>query len=178
VNVFFQSNGKVLEKLIEDLINIVKKLPEKHRAGDFYSGVGTFSVFLQDYFDEIDLLEENKDAIALARRNIINEKAEFYALSDEKWLSANQKNKKTKKYDTIIIDPPRTGLAPSMRKWICDKGPPFLLYVSCDPSTLARDSRELVQGGYELKDLHLYDFYPQTAHIESLAVFVKGRTLL
>jgi 23S rRNA (uracil1939-C5)-methyltransferase len=51
-----------------------------------------------------------------------------------------------------------------------------LAYVSCDPATLARDSKILLAGGYQLKKLHFYDFYPQTAHIESLAVFKKQGT--
>ncbi|MCL2270747.1 MAG: class I SAM-dependent RNA methyltransferase, partial [Treponema sp.] len=53
------------------------------------------------------------------------------------------------------------------------EGPPLLAYVSCDPATLARDSAILLKGGYELTELRLYDFYPQTAHIESLALFVR-----
>ncbi len=175
VKVFFQSNGKVLETLIHDLISIVKDVPSKGLLGDFYCGVGTFSVFLQDYFAKIGLLEENKQAIVLAQKNLARHDAEYYALTDDQWvLSAG---KKSLSYDAVIIDPPRQGLSPSMRKWICEKGPPLLLYVSCDPSSLARDSHDLTgPGGYVLKHVKLYDFYPQTAHIESLAVFVKGET--
>jgi 23S rRNA (uracil1939-C5)-methyltransferase len=83
--------------------------------------------------------------------------------------------KKNRQYDTIVIDPPRVGVSSSMRKWLCENGPPLLLYVSCDPASLARDSHDLInEGAYVLRELTLYDFYPQTAHIESLAVFVRG----
>jgi 23S rRNA (uracil1939-C5)-methyltransferase len=172
VNVFFQSNSNVLEKLIDDLVDIIKDVPEKRIFGDFYCGVGTFSVFLQEYFEEIDLLEENKQAISLAQRNLSGKKAEYYALTDDAWVSLM--NKKSRKYDAVVIDPPRVGLSSAMRKWLCKNGPSLLAYVSCDPASLARDSQELIQSGYVLKDVRLYDFYPQTAHIESLSVFVRG----
>jgi 23S rRNA (uracil1939-C5)-methyltransferase len=173
VKVFFQSNGKILEKLIDDLINVMKNAHNKHILGDFYSGLGTFSVYLQDYFEEIDLLEQNKEAISLARRNLSGKKAEYYALSDDQWVSLMKK--KSRQYSAIVIDPPRVGLSSAMRLWLCENGPQLLAYVSCDPASLARDSRELIEkGGYVLHDLHLYDFYPQTAHIESLSVFIKG----
>lgn len=176
VNVFFQSNAKVLEILIDDLINIVQNTAGKQILGDFYSGVGTFSLFLQDYFEEIDLLEENRQAAHLAQRNLSGKKAEYYVLNDDKWVSLM---KKPRPYDVIVTDPPRAGLSSAMRNWLCEKGPPLLAYVSCDPASLARDSRCLInQGGYTLQDLRLYDFYPQTAHIESLSVFTKGDTKL
>jgi 23S rRNA (uracil1939-C5)-methyltransferase len=76
-----------------------------------------------------------------------------------------------------VADPPRQGLSPALARWIAAKGPPLLAYVSCDPATLARDSRTLAAGGYTLSDLRLYDFYPQTAHIESLAVFKNNKTI-
>jgi 23S rRNA (uracil1939-C5)-methyltransferase len=76
-------------------------------------------------------------------------------------------------YGFMVLDPPRQGLTPALRRALAQKGPPGLAYVSCDPATLARDSGELVAGGYRLERLTGYDFYPQTAHIESLAVFVR-----
>jgi 23S rRNA (uracil1939-C5)-methyltransferase len=76
-------------------------------------------------------------------------------------------------YGFMVADPPRQGLTPALRRALAQKGPPVLAYVSCDPATLARDSGELVAGGYRLERLTGYDFYPQTAHIESLAIFVR-----
>ncbi|WP_411048811.1 hypothetical protein [Treponema primitia] len=73
----------------------------------------------------------------------------------------------------MAADPPRQGLSPALRRTLAQKGPPVLAYVSCDPATLARDSGELLAGGYRLASLTGYDFYPQTAHIESLAVFKR-----
>jgi 23S rRNA (uracil1939-C5)-methyltransferase len=73
----------------------------------------------------------------------------------------------------LVVDPPRTGLSAGLRQFLANAGPETIAYVSCDPATLARDSRDLTAGGFRLEELSLYDFYPQTAHIESLAVFQK-----
>jgi 23S rRNA (uracil1939-C5)-methyltransferase len=79
-------------------------------------------------------------------------------------------------YGFMIADPPRQGLSPMLRKGLARNGPPVLVYVSCDPATLARDCGELtdtVKGSYALERIIGFDFYPQTAHIESMAVLVK-----
>jgi 23S rRNA (uracil1939-C5)-methyltransferase len=76
----------------------------------------------------------------------------------------------------MIADPPRQGLSPVLRKALARKGPPVLVYISCDPATLARDCGELTdthKGSYTLERITGFDFYPQTAHIESMAVLVK-----
>jgi 23S rRNA (uracil1939-C5)-methyltransferase len=144
--------------------------------GDIYCGVGTFASFLGEGFPSLDLLEENKEALALARENVrglpCSGKGEsrFYALKDDAWVKSRTRKEN---WGFMVIDPPRQGLSALMRRYLAEKGPPLLAYVSCDPATLARDSRELVQGGYILKELSLYDFYPQTAHIESLSVFSR-----
>ena len=69
------------------------------------------------------------------------------------------------------MDPPRTGLSAPVRQWLAKSRPPTIVYVSCDPVTLARDSSELVRSGYELQSLKAFDFYPQTAHVECDARF-------
>jgi 23S rRNA (uracil1939-C5)-methyltransferase len=123
------------------------------------------------------LLEENKAALALARENVRGLSCtgrgdyRFYAISDDAWVKSRVHREN---WGFMVIDPPRQGLSVLMRRYIADKGPPLLAYVSCDPATLARDSKELAQGGYTLKELFLYDFYPQTAHIESLSVFSRS----
>jgi 23S rRNA (uracil1939-C5)-methyltransferase len=136
---------------------------------DIYCGVGTFSRFLAELFPRCDLIEENKQALALARENLGGAAAEFFALRDENW--ARLLSGTAPSYSFMVLDPPRQGLAPSLSRWLAANGPPLLAYVSCDSATLARDSGILIRGGYGLADLRLYDFYPQTSHIESLAVF-------
>ncbi|GHV61269.1 hypothetical protein AGMMS49587_04940 [Spirochaetia bacterium] len=175
--VFFQSNALMLEELIGDLIKIAAQADSARPMADIYCGVGTFAFFLKERFKRIDLVEENKTALALARENVRGEARGYFALTDDAWVKgpAQRTGLGDEGYGLIVADPPRQGLSPGMRKWL---GHPsgvtaLIAYVSCDPATLARDSRELTAAGYELTELGLYDFYPQTAHIESLALFRK-----
>jgi 23S rRNA (uracil1939-C5)-methyltransferase len=167
--VFFQSNGMMLEKLVMDLREIVLNVDRSLPMADLYCGVGTFAAFLGELFPHINLIEENKTALALARENL--KTAAFYAIRSEEWAKTGITSRNN--YSFIIVDPPRQGLNIALSTTLAAHGPPLLAYVSCDPATLARDSKVLVQGGYALRELRCYDFYPQTAHIESLAIFER-----
>jgi 23S rRNA (uracil1939-C5)-methyltransferase len=175
VCVFFQSNIFMLEKLISSLIEIAQTADTTLPAADFYCGVGTFALFLltkpEVKFSKIILAEENKKAISLARENLKGKNVELFTLRDTVWEKAVLR--KNLKLGFAVTDPPRAGLAHNFALSLAQYGPPLLAYVSCDAASLARDSKILLNGGYRLKDLKLFDFYPQTAHIESLAVFEK-----
>ncbi|WP_304243248.1 class I SAM-dependent RNA methyltransferase [Gracilinema caldarium] len=168
--VFFQSNGQVLERLLKAVHSVAEEADTSLPAADLYCGVGTFAYVLQDLFPALDLMEENPKALNLAKQNIRNGSARFFPTSDEHW--AKQAVKKTKEYHYgfMVLDPPRQGLSPALRDFLAHAGPPLIAYVSCDPVTQARDCKDLVKAGYHLETLDLYDFYPQTAHMESLAV--------
>jgi 23S rRNA (uracil1939-C5)-methyltransferase len=165
--VFFQSNISMLEKLILYLREIIGNVDQNLPMMDLYCGVGTFAVFLGSQFKKIILAEENKKAVAIARENLKGADAEFFALRDTDWI----KTALRQKAGFIVADPPRAGLSPSLATAMAHNGHPLLAYVSCDAAALARDSKILINSGYKLKNLALFDFYPQTAHIESLAVF-------
>jgi len=174
--VFFQSNGAMLEKLAADLLEIAAGLSGERDLpmADLYCGVGTFAALLGGLFPRIDMVEENKAALALARENLApRQAANFHAKRIEDWA----KTARLRDYGLVVADPPRSGLAPALTRQLAKSGPRILAYVSCDPATLARDSKTLLEA-YELADLRWYDFYPQTAHIESLAVFARESTLL
>jgi 23S rRNA (uracil1939-C5)-methyltransferase len=174
VGVFFQSNGAMLEKLIADLREIAVTADHNLPMADMYCGVGTFAAFLGELFPHIDLIEENKTAMALARENLMGHKsAAFYAQRSEHWAQNSNANGNAHRYGFITTDPPRQGFEPALARSLAADGPPLLAYISCEPATLARDSAILLKGGYELRELRLYDFYPQTAHIESLAIFIR-----
>jgi 23S rRNA (uracil1939-C5)-methyltransferase len=170
--VFFQSNATALETLIPELRETAAGADHSRPMADIYCGVGTFAAFVGESFPRIDLVEENPRALNLARENIPRGNSRFYPQKADQWIRAREGQGKAP-YGFITVDPPRQGLSGALRKWLVREGPPVLAYVSCDPATLARDSGELCRGGYGLKKLELYDFYPQTAHIEALAVFVR-----
>jgi 23S rRNA (uracil1939-C5)-methyltransferase len=172
VGVFFQSNSVMLEKLLAVLLEIVGIADSSMPMADLYAGVGTFALFLGGLFPKTDLVEENKKALGVARENLKGREAAFYASRDIDWVK--EANRRKTPYSFIIADPPRSGLAPRIAAWLAKAGPHLLAYVSCDPASLARDSKILTRGGYVLKSLSLFDFYPQTSHIESLAVFEKN----
>jgi len=172
--VFFQSNCSVLEKLILELRKIAEVAPQNLPMADLYCGAGLFAIFLGGMFPKVILAEENKPAVSLARENLKGANAEFFALRDTDWPQTVLRRKDN--FGFAVVDPPRTGLAPKLAASLAQQAqdsPPVLAYVSCDPAALARDSKILTGGGYKMKRLAFFDFYPQTSHIESLAVFAR-----
>ncbi|MCL2764084.1 MAG: methyltransferase [Treponema sp.] len=170
---FFQSNCYMLEKLILELQKIAGAADRNLPMADLYCGVGTFAVFLAGMFPKIVLAEENKKAINLARENLKGINAGYFALRDTDWLKNQGLGISEKAFGFIIADPPRSGLSSGLASSLAENGPPLFAYVSCDAASLARDAKILTGGCYKLKELKLFDFYPQTAHIESLAVFER-----
>jgi 23S rRNA (uracil1939-C5)-methyltransferase len=77
------------------------------------------------------------------------------------------------KPDIVLVDPPRAGLDKAVLDGILKLNPSHIVYVSCDPSTLARDASRLINGGYKLKEVTPFDLFPQTYHIESISIFER-----
>ncbi|MCL2373741.1 MAG: TRAM domain-containing protein [Treponema sp.] len=169
---FFQSNAAMLELVIADLAEAAKAADKSLPLADIYCGVGNFAAFLADEFPAADLVEENKAALALARENVAGKCVHYFAGKDTSWIKSLRADKKSG-WGFMVMDPPREGLSAPFAKWLAEYGSDVAAYVSCDPATLARDSRLLLAGGYALKELTFYDFYPQTAHIEALALFSR-----
>jgi len=169
--VFFQSNIMMLEKLILKLREIAASADCNLQMADLYSGVGTFALFLGEIFAKIILAEENKNAVSIARENLIGRDVEFFDLRDTDWEKALFRRSADLSF--AVVDPPRAGLNLKFASFLARSGSPVLAYVSCDSASLARDSKILTGSGYKLDTLTLFDFYPQTSHIETLAVFKK-----
>ncbi|MCR4823269.1 MAG: class I SAM-dependent RNA methyltransferase [Treponema sp.] len=166
---FFQSNLDVLEKTISQ----VTKNMGGRNVLDMYSGCGTFSLFLADYFDKVTLVEHNRDALVFAEENLRGVNHESFGLSGENWIkySAEKFIANNGEFEAVVIDPPRSGMEKAVCQWLCRSKIPQIRSVSCNPSTHSRDASFLVKAGYKLSKLYLLDFYPHTAHIESLANF-------
>lgn len=166
-NGFFQSNLVLLPAFIAKVLEGVPT--QGKRALDLYAGVGLFGAFLADVFDQVTVVEENPSALALARKNVAGPLHEFVCSSLERWVSTLPR--KTSGWDAIVVDPPRTGLSPQTKQFLGKYPTERLVYVSCNPDTLARDTADLAEKGYQLDELTLFDFYPQTSHIEAVAHF-------
>ncbi len=170
---FFQSNLEMTEKLLD---TIFKDFKATNRILDFYSGVGTISLFATEYAEEIHLVEHNKHAHEYARLNFENALSQkqqkpkifYHTIDGENWT----KKKESKlKFDIALVDPPRSGIDKTSLNWFCESGIPLIYYVSCDPVSFARDTAKLIEKNYELEKHYLFDFYPQTHHVETLGIF-------
>ncbi|MDR3012584.1 MAG: hypothetical protein LBU70_05165 [Chitinispirillales bacterium] len=171
---FFQSNQFLLETLGRWACGIVNyESGDDGYCLDLYGGIGFFSLMLADNFSDIVLVENVVSQVKAAERNFkINKKEHIRAmLADVERGDSLNKLIKRKRPNCIIVDPPRPGLVKNVRKWLIDTAPSVILYVSCNPSTFARDAGALIRGGYELSRWALFDLYPNTHHIESAAVF-------
>ena len=161
--VFFQSNPFLLPRLIDHVIS----LTEGPDVMDLYSGVGTFSAFLEDRFN-VTAVEINKYCLSLAKSHL--KRTQFFTSPVEKW------NPKARKVDTVIVDPPRVGLDRKVPEMIASWNPKRIIYVSCFAPTLHRDCQRLEQFGYEVESIRMYDFYPQTPHVETVVILRGVKT--
>lgn len=156
-SVFFQSNLI----LLPELVSYVSSNVVGRRVMDLYSGVGTFSAFLEDGYD-VTAVELNRHCLDLAKRHL--SRTSFFTSPVEKW------NPKVCDVDTVVVDPPRVGLAKEVPAMIASWNPSRIVYVSCYAPTLHRDVLRLMEHGYRVQSLRMFDFYPQTAHMETVVV--------
>lgn len=158
---FFQSNVSILPELIKRVNEAVIGT----NVMDLYCGVGFFSSFLTDKADKIVAVEMDSKVKPFIDKNVKGN-IDFYNLPLEKYV----KRKSKLQIDTIVVDPPRKGLSKEVRDFITKSNCKRVIYVSCDPVTMARDIGELRQRSFNLNSYTLLDFYPHTPHIESLGV--------
>ncbi len=165
---FFQSNLFVFEKvlaLIKDL------LPGGENILDMYSGCGSISCFLADKYKNVILVEHNRDALVFAEQNMQGKTHQSYGMSGQAWVKNCASYNPA--FDACVVDPPRSGMEKEVLEYFCNSDIPFIIYLSCNPSTQSRDCKTLCKAGYKITKLYLLDFYPNTSHIESLAVLEK-----
>ena len=169
---FFQINVKNTE----NLFNIVKQnLKENSSILDAYGGVGAIGIYVSDKAKFITLVEENENAIECAKENFkLNNIKNYEILSGDAKKHFLDFKKEGKHFDCVILDPPRSGCD------IKDGGLDIIssltnriIYVSCNPMTLKRDSLYLKSIGFETKSLTGVDMFPHTFHIEAVMVFER-----
>jgi 23S rRNA (uracil1939-C5)-methyltransferase len=171
---FFQTNTETAE-LLYGVAGDYAALEGWERVFDLYSGIGTIALTLAPRAGElwgIELIEEAvADAIAGARRNEIT-KAHFFA--GDVRLALPELLQRAGRPDLVIVDPPRAGLSKKVVHRIIDAAPKRIVYVSCNPTTLAPNAAELAEAGWVLRKVRPVDMFPQTHHIECVALLERG----
>ena len=166
---FFQVNSYLTKKLYDEVYSIVKDKKSK-RVLDLYCGTGTIGIYISDLVDEVVGIEVVEDAIIDANSNkrINNSKNVSFMRGKVEDIINNI----DRSYDTIIVDPPRSGLDGKVVSNILKISPKTLIYVSCDPVTLMRDIN-LLAGKYDLEYIKPFNMFPNTYHVECVAALYR-----
>lgn len=170
---FLQTNSHQTENLYQKALECVS-LTGKETVLDLYCGAGTISLFLSLYAKEVEGVEIVPEAIAMAEKNKKEngvENARFVVGEARK--IAKQYRLENRKFDRIILDPPRAGLHPKVIRDTLPLGAEKIVYVSCNPTTFARDAKLFAEGGYKLTRVIPVDMYPHTFHVELVGVLEK-----
>ena len=175
---FFQTNPKCAELLYSKALDYVfeDEIDSDKVVMDLFCGTGTIGQLLSGRKKEVrivgvDIVEE---AIEDAKKNAVKNNTtniEFYAADVGKFLKQHEEF--NGKIASIVLDPPRAGIAPKTLLKVIELGAKHIVYISCNPSTQARDASTLKDNGYELEKYSLVDQFPHTGHIESIAKFTK-----
>jgi 23S rRNA (uracil1939-C5)-methyltransferase len=170
---FFQTNTEMAERLYDLAIEFAAP-GGFERVYDLYCGIGTIALLVSPRVAEVwglELIPEAiSDAIANARANEVDN-VHFFA--GDVRLALGELVQKAGRPDVMFVDPPRAGLSQKVVRRIIEASPGRLVYVSCNPTTLAPNAAQLVEAGYELRRVRPVDMFPQTPHIECVAEFAR-----
>lgn len=164
---FFQVNTAQAENMFSRVREFVRPFGAR-KAVELFSGVGSLTAFIAGDCGEIDSVEEWRPAAKLQSRNMLMNgigNVRVCAQSAEKYIES------AGSCDIAVLDPPRSGLSESVAEGLKRLRPRGIVYVSCNPATLARDIARFMTGGdYRLQTVEAFDMFPQTAHVEALAL--------
>ena len=173
---FLQVNHEQSEYLYKTVLDFMN--PDGNECiCDVYCGIGTISLMLAQHVKHVIGIEYVKEAVEDARKNAIQngiKNADFLAEAAEAALP--KLVAQGERIDVIVIDPPRKGCDPEVIKAIIDSGTNKVIYVSCNPETLARDIKMLTDNDYKLVKVQPVDMFPQTSHVETI-VLLQRETL-
>jgi len=176
-NAFFQTNTRGAEQLY-DVIREFALETDKPVIWDFYSGTGSIALFLADIAKKIYGFEVCSAAVKNANENAHKnniDNCEFFEANLDKFFQMNQQLiRSLLPPDIVVIDPPRAGIHPKFLNHIVSSSASKIIYVSCNPSTQARDVEQFVLVyGYKVEKIQPVDMFPHTWHIESVALLTK-----
>jgi 23S rRNA (uracil1939-C5)-methyltransferase len=162
---FFQVNRFLLPRLLEE----VTAQQSGGIAWDLYAGVGLFAQALSQQFEQVIAVESSPASAADLARNLHGPGHKHIVQDTLRFLKSGH----AARPDLLVVDPPRAGLGAEVCERLAAVGPNRIVYVSCDPSTLARDLRTLQPSGYRPVSLTLLDLFPQTFHLETVATLER-----
>jgi len=163
---FFQVNSNQISKMTEIILSLIENI-DKELVVDAYAGVGTFGIMLNEKFKKIIGIEQSYSAVVDARSNIKNlDNYEMIIGNSEEIISAIKT-----KIDLLILDPSRKGCDEKLIENLILQPVKNIIYISCDPKTLARDLKMLTQNCvYEIRSINPIDLFPNTHHVESITL--------
>lgn len=172
-NSFFQINNIQTQKLYDKALEYAS-LEGGETVFDLYCGIGTIAMFLSSKASKVYGIESVKEAVEDARENVkLNnvENIEFiHGKAEEQVFELLEKGIRP---DVVVVDPPRKGLEPELIEALIKLSPKKIVYVSCKPSTLARDLNVFTQSGYEFIEATPVDLFPNTMHVECITRLVR-----
>ena len=168
---FFQVNLPVAEEMLRHVLSLIENQHDLNIL-ELYSGVGLFTRFLAPYASQLTAIESSPSACFDFVTNLDEfDNVSLYEGAVEEILPGLIKQLET--VDLVVLDPPRAGLNTWARQALIDLDPEQIIYISCDPSTLARDLKHFSGAGYSLQNLHAFDMFPQTAHVETVVLMSR-----
>ncbi len=164
---FYQVNRGGAELLYREAI---KRAGDAKKVADLYCGAGTIGISFAKSRPDASVLgvEIIPQAVENARAN-----AALNGIENAEFICADAMTAPLDGFDCIFVDPPRKGLSPELVNRICEISPKRIVYVSCDPSTLARDAKKLIDAGFTMGEVTPVDMFPRTGHIESATSFIR-----
>jgi len=168
---FFQVNGDMLLEAVGEMRRVAETVGEP-RIAALYCGVGTFGILLAQGAKEVFGVEPDPENLRFLRKNLFANGVGNYAVCEgtsEEWIGELL----DRELDLVLVDPPRRGLEPSIVRALAERPVPAIVYLSCNPATLARDLKGLGQA-YVPETVKVLDFFPHTPHIETLVVLKRG----
>ena len=168
---FVQTNFRQMLVLYRTALDMLAAKSDE-RVLDLYAGIGTLSVAVARNAAAVTAIEENPHAVQLGRLNARINSARVEYLPGK--VEAVLRGIRLGQHQAAILDPPRAGCEPAALAELIRLGPERLVYVSCEPSTHARDLIGLVRGGYRVRRAAIVDMFPQTYHIESVALLERS----
>ncbi len=173
---FFQTHPKMALNIFMEVYNMLKLHVEQARLLDVYAGVGTFSLTLEQLASDVLAVEESPSAVRDFHDNIKSAglDGKIRCIQGKAEIILKELYDNEERFDVILLDPPRKGCEKAVINYTASMADRYIVYVSCNPATLARDVKSLMAKGFQLEHTQPFDMFSFTHHIESVSILRKS----